>query len=192
MPSIFARSRHQTPQFRRLDPTEFEALLPDAIAIYAQAMSYPRAVIPMRISIARKHLAYPGFYAVGAFVRSRLVGFGYGYRCIEGQWWYDQVQQMLTASDPMTVAAWTADAFELCELHVAPQYQGAGTGRQLLGRILAESAGATVLLSTPEGESTAHHLYRNTGFRRIASAVTFPGDDRPFAILGRRRAEAST
>ncbi len=190
MPPIFARSRHQTPQVRRLDPTQFEILLPDAIEIYAQAMRYPKAVIPMRISIARKHLAYPGFYAVGAFIRSRLVGFGYGYHCSAGQWWHDQVQQMLTASDPTTAESWTADAFELCELHVAPPYQKSGTGRQMLSHILTESAGATILLSTPEGESTAHHLYHRTGFGRIASAVAFPGDDRPFAILGLRRAEA--
>lgn len=191
MPSIFARNRHQAPQVRQLNATEFEALLPDAIRIYVQAMNYPKAVIPMRVSIARKHLAYPGFYAVGAFLRSRLVGFGYGYRCTAGQWWYEQVQQILMASDPTTARAWTADAFELCELHVAPSYQRAGTGRQLLGHILTESTGATVLLSTPEGESTAHHLYRNIGFGRIASAVTFPGDDRPFAILGLRRAKAA-
>ncbi|PRZ41397.1 acetyltransferase (GNAT) family protein [Antricoccus suffuscus] len=192
MPSIFARNKRQTPHVRRLDQAQFEALLPDAIEIYAQAMSYPKAVIPMRVSIARKHLEHPDFYAVGAFLRTRLVGFGYGYRCSPGQWWYDHVQQMLAASDPTTVQAWTSDAFELCELHVAPTYQGAGTGRQLLGHILTESAGATVLLSTPEGESTAHHLYRNAGFGRIASAVTFPGDDRPFAILGLRRTDAST
>jgi len=179
--------KRQAPQVRRLDPAQFESLLPSAISIYAQAMNYSKLVIPMRISIARKHLSLPGFYAIGAFDHTRLIGFGYGYRCAPGQWWYEQVHQMLEAGGPRTVAEWTSDAFELCELHVAPNHQGAGTGRQLLQRIVAESEGATVLLSTPEGESAAHHLYRRTGFVRIASAVTFPGDNRPFAILGLHR-----
>lgn len=182
--------KRQAPQVRRLDPTQFESLLPSAIDIYAQAMNYSKIVIPMRVAIARKHLTHPGFYAVGAFDRTRLVGFGYGYRCARGQWWYDQVQQMLETHGPQAVAEWTTDAFELCELHVTPSYQGAGTGRLLLQRILAESEGATVLLSTPEGETIAHHLYRRTGFTRVVSAVTFPGDNRPFAILGLHRAES--
>lgn len=187
MVEFFGIRRRQQTEVRRLDRQEFEAALPEALGIYAEAMHYPKTIIPMRSTIALTHLTYPDFYAVGAFQRARLIGFGYGYHCAEGQWWFDQVHGMFGTHHPAAAGEWMSDAFELCELHVRPRHQGAGVGHLLLDRILTESEGRTVLLSTPEGDSKAHHLYRRTGFIRVASSFTFPGDDREFAILGWRR-----
>ena len=46
----------------------------------------------------------------------------------------------------------------------------------------------TVLLSTPEvprEESRAWRLYRRVGFTDVLRHFHFPGDERPFAVLGR-------
>jgi hypothetical protein len=48
--------------------------------------------------------------------------------------------------------------------------------------------GTTVLLSTPEADeqrSRAWRLYRRFGFADVLRHFLFPGDERPFAILGR-------
>jgi hypothetical protein len=47
---------------------------------------------------------------------------------------------------------------------------------------------ATTLLSTPEADeatSRAWRLYRRFGFVDVIRDFTFPGDLRPFAVLGR-------
>ena len=61
---------------------------------------------------------------------------------------------------------------------------GAGQLRALL--TMAE--GTTTLLSTPEADertSRAWRLYRRFGFVDILRDFHFPGDERPFGVLGR-------
>jgi ribosomal protein S18 acetylase RimI-like enzyme len=41
-----------------------------------------------------------------------------------------------------------------------------------------------MLLSTPEGENRAWRLYRRLGFIDLARNHLFPGDHRPFGVLG--------
>ena len=43
-----------------------------------------------------------------------------------------------------------------------------------------------VLLSTPEGDTRAWRLYRSLGFVDLLRHYLFPGDARPFAVLGVR------
>jgi ribosomal protein S18 acetylase RimI-like enzyme len=76
-------------------------------------------------------------------------------------------------------------AFELVELHVLPEAQGAGLGEAQLRTLLDGAVGSTVILSTPEGESRAWKLYRRMGFQDVLRDHLFPGDERPFAVLGR-------
>src|SRR5213079_2726950 len=94
-----------------------------------------------------------------------LLGFGYGYLGRSGEWWHDVVERALTDELGADAAAeWLTDAFELAELHVLPEHQGRGIGRQLLGTILARGGGATVVLSTHDRDSAARHLYVSVGF----------------------------
>jgi ribosomal protein S18 acetylase RimI-like enzyme len=84
---------------------------------------------------------------------------------------------------------WTADYFELTELHVRPDAQGAGLGEGLLRALLAGTDRTRVLLSTPEHghrpPGRAWRLYRRLGFRDVLREHLFTGDARPFAVLGR-------
>jgi ribosomal protein S18 acetylase RimI-like enzyme len=164
----------------------------EALTIYGLAMGYDSAVVAGRYGYAVQHTERPGFRTVGAFVEAReddhsageqLVGFGYGYLVAPGQWWHDQVRAAL---DRRTAKKWLPGAFEICELHVHPDHQSRGLGRRLLHALVADLPHPTALLSTPDSDTKAFRLYHADGFVDLARGYHFPGDSRPFAILGAR------
>jgi ribosomal protein S18 acetylase RimI-like enzyme len=155
----------------------------EALAIYGEAMGYSSSVVAGRYGYTER----PGFRAVGAFATDtdgeRMVGFGYGYEVAPGQWWHDQVRAAL---DRRTAKRWLPGAFEVCELHVHPDTQSRGLGRRLLHALVADLANPVALLSTPDADTKAFRLYHADGFVDLARGHHFPGDARPFAILGAR------
>lgn len=156
--------------------------LREALAIYGEAMSYPVSVVEARYGHAAAHTTRMGFQAVAAFdPEGALTGFGYGYTTRPGQWWYDQVADAVGRT---TSRQWLRDSFELCEFHVHPEHQGHGIGRILLRNLLGEVKHPRVVLSTPDSETRAFRLYRSEGFIDLLRGHYFPGDARPFAILG--------
>jgi ribosomal protein S18 acetylase RimI-like enzyme len=164
----------------------------EALAVYGLAMGYDEAVVAGRYGYAMQHTERPGFRAVGAFAETGregggtaevLVGFGYGYLIAPGQWWHDQVRAAL---DRRTAKKWLPGAFEVCELHVHPDHQSRGLGRQLLHALVAGLPHPAALLSTPDADTKAFRLYHADGFVDLARGHHFPGDSRPFAILGVR------
>ena len=163
----------------------------EALAIYGAAMGYSSSVVAGRYGYAIQHTERPGFRAVGAFSSTgeagpdgeRMVGFGYGYEVAPGQWWHDQVR---TALDRRTAKRWLPGAFEVCELHVHPDAQSRGLGRQLLHALVEGLPNPAALLSTPDADTKAFRLYHADGFVDLARGHHFPGDSRPFAILGAR------
>ena len=164
----------------------------EALIIYGLAMGYDSAVVAGRYGYAIQHTERPGFRAVGAFAETgsgggdgaeQLVAFGYGYLVAPGQWWHDQVRAAL---DRRTAKRWLPDAFEVCELHVHPDHQSRGLGRRLLHALLADLPQPAALLSTPDADTKAFRLYHADGFVDLARGYHFPGDARPFAILGAR------
>jgi ribosomal protein S18 acetylase RimI-like enzyme len=90
------------------------------------------------------------------------------------------------ALDRRTAKRWLPGAFEVCELHVHPDHQSRGLGRQLLHALLAGLPHPAALLSTPDNDTKAFRLYHADGFVDLARNHRFPGDSRPFAILGAR------
>jgi ribosomal protein S18 acetylase RimI-like enzyme len=159
----------------------------EALAIYGLAMGYDPSVVAGRYGYAVQHTDRDGFRAVGGFAPTpegeQLVGFGYGYLVAPGQWWHDQVRAAL---DRRTAKRWLPGAFEVCELHVHPDAQSQGLGRRLLHALVAESDAPVALLSTPDADTKAFRLYHADGFVDLARNHHFPGDARPFAILGAR------
>jgi ribosomal protein S18 acetylase RimI-like enzyme len=161
--------------------------LDEVIAVYGEAMRYGAELLETRKSYVATHARRPGFRAVASLDDAdALLGFGYGYRSGPGQWWHDQVAGALSRDEQRT---WLADCFELVELHVRPAAQGRGIGARQLSELVAGAAERTVLLSTPEADehsSRAWRLYRRFGFVDVLREFHFPGDERPFAVLGRR------
>lgn len=165
-------------------PQQFGARVDEAMAIYATAMRYPPHTGAQRGVSARKHTRIAGFACRAALDETgRLIGFGYGYTTMRGQWWHDLVRRAL---DRQAAADWLANAFELSELHVLPDFQGAGVGRRLITSLADGIDHAAMVLSTPDSDTRAFRLYRTLGFVDLARNYLFPGDSRPFAVLGAR------
>ena len=174
----------------RWTPPEARERMAEAMSVYAEAMGYPPEAGQHRAGFAIAHTRRPQFRAVAALgdgdgvgEPDELLGFGYGYQTAPGQWWHDQVRAALTAA---VAEEWLRGSFELSELHVRPAYQGRGAGRALLETLVDGLPQSAVLLSTPEGDTRAWHLYRAVGFVDLLRHHLFPGDARPFAVLGVR------
>jgi ribosomal protein S18 acetylase RimI-like enzyme len=174
----------------RWSPQDMRSRLGEAMALYAEAMQYPPEAGHHRAGFAVAHTRRAGFRSMAALaggdrdgMDGALVGFVYGYATAPGQWWHDQVRAALS---PAQAAEWLEGCFELSELHVRPAWQGRGIGRALLTGLVDELPHQAVLLSTPEGDTRAWRLYRSLGFIGLVRHHLFPGDSRPFAVLGVR------
>jgi ribosomal protein S18 acetylase RimI-like enzyme len=174
----------------RWTPAQARERMAEAMTVYAEAMGYAPEAGQQRAGFAVSHTRRPGFRAVAALgegddegAPGDLLGFGYGYAVAPGQWWHDQVGAAL---DPAAAEEWLRGCFELSELHVRPAYQGRGVGRALLESLVEGLPQRAVLLSTPEGDTRAWRLYRSVGFVDLLRHHLFPGDSRPFAVLGVR------
>lgn len=186
-------------------PHDMERRLGDALAVYVDAMRYPRGTENQRAAMWLEHIRRRGWQGAAVveaevdddqmpsaeeLASAPLLGVAYGYPGAPGQWWQQQVVLGLQrgGSPPQEIARLMNDYFELTELHIHPRAQGRGLGEALARRLLADRAEKNVLLSTPEtnGEpNRAWRLYRRLGFTDIIRRYHFAGDPRPFAILGR-------
>jgi ribosomal protein S18 acetylase RimI-like enzyme len=175
------------PRLVELDGRDLADRLAEALSVYVTAMGYPPSTARQRRTLWLEHVHRPGWRAVGWLDQAGpLLGIAYGYDGAPGQWWFEEVRRGLRrAGNP----AWTNDYFELTELHVRPDAQGAGLGEGLLRALLAGTGRGHVLLSTPEHgprpPGRAWRLYRRLGFRDVLRQHLFSGDSRPFAVLGR-------
>jgi ribosomal protein S18 acetylase RimI-like enzyme len=182
--------------------------LGDALAVYVDAMRYPRGTEDQRASMWLEHTQRGGWKAVAAveapnqdrpdgppssgieLSSAPLLGIAYGYCGAPDQWWQQQVVAGLhrVGADATRIAELMTSYFELTELHIHPRAQGRGLGEALARRLLADRGESHVMLSTPEinGEANrAWRLYRRLGFADIIRGYHFAGDPRAFAILGR-------
>jgi ribosomal protein S18 acetylase RimI-like enzyme len=168
-----------------VDADAFSEVIGTAAHIYGAAMQRPPELVVQRREIMLSHLSRRGFVAVtGTDDDGELRGFCYGYRGRSGEWWHDVVARALGRAK---ARRWLEDAFEVAELHVHPEAQGAGLGRRLLETLLASSEGRTVVLSTHDRESAAHALYRSVGFEDLLNGFVFPGSHEVYAVMGLRR-----
>lgn len=160
-----------------------------AASVYGTAMHRSPEVVVQRREIIASHAGYPGFVCAAAFdgdgaeddSDGELVGFGYGYLGAGGQWWHDTVSQALGRDGSRR---WLRNGFELAELHVLPEHQGAGLGRRLLSDVLSRTTAKHAVLSTPDTESPARMLYRSFGFEDLLCGFFFPGSSEVYAIMG--------
>jgi ribosomal protein S18 acetylase RimI-like enzyme len=174
-----------------VDANGFSAVVADAAHIYGLAMRRPPELVVQRREIMQNHLERRGFVAVLArggadtdAATESVDGFGYGYLGQAGEWWHDVVAGALGRTG---ARRWLRDAFEIAELHVRPNRQGQGLGRQLLTRLLGVSPGRTVVLSTHDLESPARTLYRSVGFVDLVDQFVFPGSGEVYAVMGLER-----
>jgi ribosomal protein S18 acetylase RimI-like enzyme len=192
-----AGRREPRPGLRELDAAAFTAGLDPLMDVYQAAMGVAAVQLPGRRAIMQAHTAHPAFRALivtgtpqGAAGETAagpgpVVAFAYGFRGGRGQWWHDLVRSALTsASGHAAAARWLDDSFEVAELHVRPEYQRRGIGRQLLFRLTGDRAERTAVLSTMDANSPARRLYRSAGFTDLLTGYRFSGTPVPYAVMG--------
>ncbi len=129
-----------------------------------------------------KHVSWPGFRMFVAAIDGNAVGFIYGYRSMQGQWWHDEVRESLIEAGH---TAWLANAFELAEVAVLPAFQGQGIGTRLIDAFLQGMA-HPVLLAVEAVEERAHILYAAHGFRDLLTDFRYPGFEDRIIVMGRK------
>lgn len=183
-------------ELRELGAEQFAAELDAFIEVYAAAMGAPRIQLPGRRAIMEQHTGYPSFRAVSLRApaagpawrshRSPVIAFAYGFHGQRGQWWHDLVRSALTAARGGAEAeAWTADSFEIAEVHVRPDHQGHGIGEAMMLRLTSGRPERTSLLSTPDADTRARRLYHRLGFTDLLTGFNFAGAGPPYAVMGR-------
>ena len=180
--------------YSELGAREFRAAIGELVGVYAAAMNPPERLIGGREAIMDRHAASPGFRCLTAVDDGVVAGFCYGFHGESGQWWHDMVAGALASrsgvghSTPMDSSAdtkaWLEDSFEIAELHVLPDYQGRGIGRDLLLSLAAERDERTAVLSTADTETRARRLYRGVGFIDLLTGFRFSGAEPPYAVMG--------
>jgi GNAT superfamily N-acetyltransferase len=168
---------------------DFRARLPELLAVYRSAFldvhePDPEVAAGERGAIMRTHAEREGLRLVTADDADGLAGFCYGYHGARGQWWHDVVANALGAA---RAEEWLGDCREVVELHVRPDAQGRGIGRQLLRAALNDVPEATATLSALDlPDSPARRLYAAEGFVTLLAPYEFPGTSVTYAVLGKR------
>jgi ribosomal protein S18 acetylase RimI-like enzyme len=181
-----------------LSRTAFVAELDALTDVYLAAMRPSPAQLLSRRAVMERHARYSGFRALavcaddsggpgGPEPAGQIIGFSYGFRSADGQWWHDVVFSALTArAGNELAAAWLTDTLEIAEVHVHPDFQHRGIGRSLVLGLADGRKERTAVLSTPDRESTARRLYRGLGFADLMTGYVFPGSEPEvrYAVMG--------
>ncbi len=172
---------------------EASALEADVVEVYAEAFQRPPyeegPLAGARFAPRwRSHQRAPGWRAQGVWADERLIGFAYGHAVQRGLPWVDAVVAQLS---PAGRVRWCRDAFLVCELAVAPAWQGRGWGSSLHDALLAGVEAAQALLTTLDDEENAGaRLYARRGWRTISTPYVAPGYARRYVVKGLRLREA--
>jgi ribosomal protein S18 acetylase RimI-like enzyme len=124
-----------------------------------------------------------GLLALGAHRQDRLVGMLVGWPIANREWWRHHVRPALAATENLH---WIDDAFELAELHVHPDLQGAGVGTALLEEAERRIDQQRIVLSTNAIDNWhAREFYRRRGFRTLTAPFRWLELDLRVFVLGR-------
>jgi ribosomal protein S18 acetylase RimI-like enzyme len=171
----------------QLGPSGFLASIDQFVAIYGAAMGAAKNELPSRRAIMQRHSVNQGFraLAVSAGSTGRPVAFSYAFRGLPGQWWHDVVRAGISAERGLRAAGdWLDDVLEIAEVHVHPDYQARGIGRQMVLALAAGRTERTAVLSTRDAPTPARRLYRSLGFADLLTDFVFPGGGPPYAVMG--------
>ena len=167
---------------------QIEAFRTQIITIYWDAFIQPpynksEAEISDFAQSLPNHMGREAFRFVGAFESSleQIVGFAYGYASTSGQWWYENVKQVLSMQ---AASEWLENSFQFVELAVSPKVQGLGIGGRLHDHLLSDLAYDRAVLSTMQANTIAYHLYRTRGWVVLRENYFFPGVERSYQIMG--------
>ncbi|PEV97767.1 GNAT family N-acetyltransferase [Bacillus cereus] len=130
-----------------------------------------------------RHMGYTGFKgAVAINDENEVVGFTYGYRSLEGQYYNQLMREALNLEQ---VDQWLEDCFEFVELAVHPQYRNEGLGTKLHNRLLDGISNRTSVLTTQINNEKARSLYERLDWVNLLEPFHPSKNDVPYVIMGK-------
>lgn len=171
-------------------PDQAAERLPDMAQVYRSAFVRPMASREYFISIVSQGLQEPGATVIAALdPDEELIGFLYGMSFVRARGWQRAVAPSLEAAG---LPQWTQDTFELAEIEVRPQWQGAGVGTAMMRSLLNTCPHPRVVLAT---EATTENLpvvgwYQGFGFVDLLPGFRYP-HGRAAVIMGRESTDSA-
>lgn len=116
-----------------------------------------------------KHRVRSGFRLARSYSDDVLTGFAYGYTGEHGQWWTDNVRNVMA---PAVAERWLDGHFELVSIGVAPGVRGQGVGRTLM-RALCDGLPheRLLLMTTADPADPARRLYDSEGWHVLSAGI---------------------
>lgn len=179
-----------------LTPEQFLHRIDDIITILIEAMRYPQDIFEPRKRMLSTYAFLSGFKSYVAFESTHpnvdtdpILGFSMVCTPPSPSWGIVVKPSLEQINIPELDAMWDHSA-ELAEIHVPPQYQGKGIGRNLLKSSIEgarESQARTLLLTTPINgmrRTPAIEMYESEGFTVLHPQFYFPKNPIPILIMG--------
>ena len=169
----------------QLGSSQVDAHLPEIVKVYAAALGEDPVAARERMetNVLPRHRGREGFQFFVGREGDEIVGIAYGYVGARGQWWTERVALSMTKAQQ---AEWLDRRhFEVVELHVRPDHQRRGIGRNLLNALLQGVGLPFALLSTDEANVRARTFYRQLGWEEIVHGVDLSSPRGPYVILAR-------
>ncbi|KLA31565.1 GNAT family N-acetyltransferase [Bacillus cereus] len=131
----------------------------------------------------RRHIGYTDFKGIVAINdENEVVGFTYGYRSLEGQYYNQLMREVLNREQ---VDQWLEDCFEFVELAVDPQYQNEGLGTKLHNELLEGISNRTSVLTTQINNEKARSLYERLDWVDVLEPFHPSKNDVSYVIMGK-------
>ncbi|KKZ92821.1 GNAT family N-acetyltransferase [Bacillus wiedmannii] len=131
----------------------------------------------------RRHIGYTDFKGIVAINdENEVIGFTYGYRSLEGQYYNQLMREVLNREQ---VDQWLEDCFEFVELAVDPQYQNEGLGTKLHNELLEGISNRTSVLTTQINNEKARSLYERLDWVDVLEPFHPSKNDVPYVIMGK-------
>ncbi|WP_160006176.1 GNAT family N-acetyltransferase [Nocardioides sp. AX2bis] len=117
-----------------------------------------------------KHRVRSGFRLARSYSDDVLTGFAYGYTGTNGQWWTDNVRDVM---EPDVAARWLGGHFELVSIGVTQGVRGQGVGRRLMRTLCSGLPHERqLLMTTADPADPARRLYESEGWRVLSAGVS--------------------
>ncbi|MGE1127160.1 GNAT family N-acetyltransferase [Bacillus wiedmannii] len=131
----------------------------------------------------RRHIGYTDFKGIVAINdENEVIGFTYGYRSLEGQYYNQLMREVLNREQ---VDQWLEDCFEFVELAVDPQYQNEGLGTKLHNELLEGISNRTSVLTTQINNEKARSLYERLDWVDVLEPFHPSKNDVSYVIMGK-------
>ena len=157
------------------------------MAVYGEAMGYPPELL--RPGAATSAHTPPAGLPGGRHARRRrptLLGFGYGYASGARPVVARPGARRRCAETPASSGCATASSWSSCTCGRRPRATASARACCTRCSAMAAADRAAVHARGATRTSRAWRLYRRFGFVDVLRHFLFPGDDRPFAVLGRQ------